>query len=53
MFAKIHSIINKIQESQQRRVYYWQLQNLSDRELKDIGVSRGEIYHKIYGGKTT
>lgn len=47
------AVIKKIQELQQRRVDYWQLKNLSDKELRDIGISRGEIYDKVYGGKTT
>lgn len=41
-------ILKAIQEGQQRRVHYWQLQNMSDRELRDIGVSRAEIRNKIY-----
>jgi len=44
------AVIKKIQELQQRRVDYWQLKNLSDKELRDIGISRGEIYDKVYGG---
>ena len=38
-----HKIINSIAKAQQRRVAYWQLQNLTDNELKDIGITRGEI----------
>ena len=45
MFRKI---INFIQKSQERKVALWQLQNMSDMELKDIGVSRGDIYQKVY-----
>jgi len=33
---------------QERRVSYWQLQNMTDRELKDIGVSRCDIRQKIF-----
>jgi len=44
------AVIKKIQELQQRRVDYWQLKNLTDKELRDIGISRGEIYDKVYGG---
>ena len=44
------SIVKKMQDMQQRRVDYWQLKNLSDKQLKDMGISRGEIYHKVYGG---
>ncbi len=45
MFKKL---IKFIQKGQQRKVAYWQLQNMNDRELKDIGVSRSEIHQKIY-----
>jgi len=40
MFTRI---INSIAKVQQRRVAYWQLQNLTDKDLKDIGITRGEI----------
>ena len=46
MFKKI---IKFIQDSQQKKVALWQLQNMSDMELQDIGVSRSEIYRKVYG----
>jgi len=42
------NIINAIQEAQQRRVAYWQLQHMSDQALKDIGVTRGEIKQKVF-----
>jgi uncharacterized protein YjiS (DUF1127 family) len=42
-------IYNYLKKSQENRVAYWQLQNMSNRALKDIGISRGEIYQKIYG----
>ena len=44
------AIVKKMQDMQQRRVDYWQLKNLSDKQLKDMGISRGEIYHRVYGG---
>jgi len=50
MFKKF---IKAIQESQQRRVSYWQLNNMSDAVLKDIGVTRGEIKQKFYGKEST
>ena len=46
MFKKL---IKALQEGQQRRVQYWQLVNMSDSALKDIGVTRGEIKQKFYG----
>ena len=36
--------------SQQRRADYWLLRNMTDKELKDIGISRGEINQKIFNG---
>jgi len=53
VFTGEAAVIKKIQELQQKRVDYWQLKNLTDKELKDIGISRGEIYDRVYGGKTT
>tara|TARA_B100000475_G_C14750600_1_gene210394 strand:+ start:378 stop:530 length:153 start_codon:yes stop_codon:yes gene_type:complete len=41
--------IKALQENQQRRVAYWQLNNMSDKALKDIGITRGEIKQKFYG----
>ena len=46
MFKRIYNFIKR---SQQRKIAYWQLQHMSDRTLKDIGMSRSEIWHKIYG----
>jgi uncharacterized protein YjiS (DUF1127 family) len=33
--------------AQQRRADYWLLTNMTDKELKDIGISRGEIAQKV------
>ena len=41
-------LIKFIQKSQERKVALWQLQNMTDKELSDIGISRGEIYQKVY-----
>ena len=43
------NILKAIQKNQQRRANYWILMNLSDKELHDMGISRGEIRQKIYG----
>jgi uncharacterized protein YjiS (DUF1127 family) len=43
------NILKKFQENQQRRTNYWILMNLSDKELHDMGISRGEIRQKVYG----
>ena len=36
--------------AQQRRADYWLLRNMTDKELKDIGISRGEIFQKVFNG---
>lgn len=46
MFKRIY---NFIKETNEKRVAFWQLNNMSDKALKDMGISRGEIYSKIYG----
>ena len=46
MFRKL---IKFIQKSQERKVALWQLENMTDMQLKDIGVTRGQIYRKVYG----
>ena len=43
------NLLTRIQESQQRRADYWVLQNMCDKELHDMGISRGEIYNRVYG----
>jgi uncharacterized protein YjiS (DUF1127 family) len=43
------NILKAIQKNQQRRANYWILMNLSDKELHDMGISRGEIRQKVYG----
>ena len=40
--------LKKIQKNQQRRADYWMLTNMSNRELQDIGISRGEINRVIF-----
>jgi uncharacterized protein YjiS (DUF1127 family) len=45
------SIVRRIQESQTRRVSYWQLKNLTDKDLRDIGLNRADIYKVAYGGR--
>jgi len=42
-------LFRKIQIAQQKRTDYQVLTMLSDKELHDIGISRGEIRQKIYG----
>ena len=40
--------VKLVQKSQERKVALWQLQNMSDKQLRDIGVSRAEIKSKVY-----
>jgi len=46
MFRKV---LKAIQKNQQRRADYWVLMNMSNKELHDMGISRGEVYQKVYG----
>ncbi len=41
-------ILTKFQEAQMRRVSYWQLHNLTDNTLKDIGITRKDIRRIVY-----
>lgn len=41
--------LRNLQNNQQRRADYWLLNNMTDNELKDIGITRGEIKTKIQG----
>lgn len=43
------SIGNSLAKAQQMRADYWLLNNMSDKQLKDIGVTRGEIKQRFYG----
>ena len=38
---------NKIIQHQERRVAHWQLTSMTDQQLRDIGITRGEISKKI------
>lgn len=37
---------------QQRRADYYLLMNMSDRELRDLGIGRSEIRQRLYGETT-
>jgi uncharacterized protein YjiS (DUF1127 family) len=43
------NLLTRFQEHQQRRADYWVLMNLKDKDLHDMGISRGEIYNKVFG----
>lgn len=45
----LKKILASIIKMQERRAAYWQLQNLSDAELKDIGIARGQIREIVSG----
>ena len=36
-------------ENREKRIAHWQLRHMSDETLKDIGLTRDDIYRKIYG----
>ena len=42
-------LLKNLQDSQQRRADYWLLHNMSNKYLRDIGITRGEIKNKVYG----
>lgn len=42
-FSGEAAIVQKIQHYQLKRVAYWQLNNMSDNMLRDIGITRGDI----------
>ncbi len=50
-FSGEASIIKRLQVNQMRRASYWQLHNMTDKDLKDIGLSRSDIYQVAYGGR--
>jgi uncharacterized protein YjiS (DUF1127 family) len=49
LYIKLKNIFKAIQANQEKRAHYWMLQKLSDRELHDLGIGRGQIREVIYG----
>jgi len=45
MFKKLAKAFVSYQQS---RADYWMLQNMTDKQLKDIGITRGEIRERFY-----
>jgi len=43
-----NGIWKSIERSQERRANYWILHNMTNRQLKDIGINRGDLYRKLY-----
>lgn len=48
LFSCEGALVKKIREVNQKRVAYWQLQNLSDKTLKDMGIHRSQIKSIVY-----
>jgi uncharacterized protein YjiS (DUF1127 family) len=46
----VSGFFKSLQKSQQQRADYWILNNMSDKDLRDIGITRGEIRSKIFEG---
>jgi uncharacterized protein YjiS (DUF1127 family) len=42
-------LFNNIQRSRQASADLWLLNNMSDKDLRDIGITRGEIESKVKG----
>jgi uncharacterized protein YjiS (DUF1127 family) len=49
----IKRLFEKIAKSRQRTADLFILHNLSDKELRDIGITRGEIVQRVYENKTS
>lgn len=44
----LRKVWKAIQESQQRRADYYLLTSMTDRQLKDMGLTRGELRYRLY-----
>ena len=49
MFSWAKRIFKRFEEYQQKRADYLILRMMSDRELQDLGIGRGQIRSIIYG----
>jgi uncharacterized protein YjiS (DUF1127 family) len=49
MLGRIYNYLIKFQE---KRVAIWQINNLTDLQLKDIGYTRSQLYEAVYGKRT-
>ena len=47
----LKALLEAIQKNQQQSADHWMLSNMTDRELRDVGISRGEINGIIYSSK--
>ena len=48
IFSAISCVNKSIIKSRQASADLYLLQNLTDRELQDIGVTRGDLIHRYY-----
>lgn len=48
----LKSIYNYLIKYQEKRVAIWQINNLTDLQLKDIGYTRSQLYEAVYGKPT-
>lgn len=49
MLKRIYEYLHKYQE---RKVAIWQINNLTNAQLKDIGYTRQELHEAVYGKPT-
>jgi len=45
----VSDFIASLHKAQQARADYWILTNMSDKELRDIGIARGDIRNVVAG----
>jgi uncharacterized protein YjiS (DUF1127 family) len=45
----IKRLFNKMMKMQEQRAAYWVLMHMNDKQLKDIGVTRGELRQAVKG----
>jgi len=45
----VSDFLASLQKAQQARADYWILTNMSDKELRDIGIARGDIRNVVAG----
>jgi uncharacterized protein YjiS (DUF1127 family) len=45
----LSKFFKKLIQIQEKRAAYWQLRSLSDKQLRDMGLTRGSIHEAVYG----
>lgn len=48
-YTMLKKIWNRFVKMQEARAAYYVLSNMNDKELRDIGVTRGELKQRLYG----